>query len=118
MVDASFSSARSAKLPFPAIDLPSCTNTYQYLAFTLLTAGCAAAPTIQGLVIMRFLAGAFGSSPLTIAGGILADIWPNEQRGLAMIFFSSAPLFGPSLGPVIGGFIGEAAGWRWVQGFL
>ncbi|CAG7565392.1 unnamed protein product, partial [Fusarium equiseti] len=89
-----------------------------YLAFTLLTAGCAAAPTIQGLVIMRFLAGAFGSSPLTIAGGILADIWPNEQRGLAMIFFSSAPLFGPSLGPVIGGFIGEAAGWRWVQGFL
>ncbi|RBR20119.1 uncharacterized protein FIESC28_05398 [Fusarium coffeatum] len=91
---------------------------FAYLAFTLLTAGCAAAPTIQGLVIMRFLAGAFGSSPLTIAGGILADIWPNEQRGLAMIFFSSAPLFGPSLGPVIGGFIGEAAGWRWVQGFL
>ncbi|KAI1299716.1 major facilitator superfamily domain-containing protein [Xylaria venustula] len=85
-----------------------------YLAFTLFTVGCSLAPTIQGLVIMRFLAGAFGSSPLTIAGGILADIWPKEQRGLAMIFFSSAPLFGPSLGPVIGGFIGKAAGWRWV----
>jgi MFS family permease len=86
--------------------------------FTLFTAGCALAPTVEGLVVLRFLAGAFGSSPLTIAGGILADIWPNEQRGLAMIFFSSAPLFGPALGPVIGGFLGEDAGWRWVQGFL
>ncbi|KFA55585.1 hypothetical protein S40293_09223 [Stachybotrys chartarum IBT 40293] len=89
-----------------------------YLGFTLLTAGCALAPNIEGLIIMRFLAGAFGSSPLTIAGGILADIWPNEERGLAMIFFSSAPLFGPSLGPIIGGFVGEQGGWRWVQGFL
>ncbi|KAL4744381.1 hypothetical protein BDW72DRAFT_199654 [Aspergillus terricola var. indicus] len=89
-----------------------------YLAFTLLTAGCAAAPTVEGLIVMRFLAGAFGSSPLTIAGGILADIWPDDQRGLAMIFFSSAPLFGPAIGPVVGGFLGKAAGWRWVQGFL
>ncbi|KAM0812443.1 putative Major facilitator superfamily (MFS) profile domain-containing protein [Seiridium cardinale] len=89
-----------------------------YLAFTLFTAGCAAAPNVEGLVVMRFLAGAFGSSPLTIAGGVLADIWPVEQRGLAMIFFSSAPLFGPALGPVVGGFLGENAGWRWVQGFL
>ncbi|KAK8054630.1 major facilitator superfamily domain-containing protein [Apiospora phragmitis] len=89
-----------------------------YLAFTLLIMGCALAPTIQGLVVMQFLAGAFGSSPLTIAGDILANIWPNEQRGLAMIFFSSAPLFGPSLGPVIGGFIGTDGGWRWVLGFL
>ncbi|KAK8013651.1 hypothetical protein PG991_009244 [Apiospora marii] len=89
-----------------------------YLAFTLLTMGCALAPTIQGLGVMRFFAGAFGSSPLTIAGGILAGIWPTEQRGLAMIFFSSAPLFGPSLGPVIGGFIGTDGGWRWVLGFL
>ncbi|KAL4971450.1 major facilitator superfamily domain-containing protein [Aspergillus desertorum] len=89
-----------------------------YLAFTLFTGGCAASPTVEGLIIMRFLAGAFGSSPLTIAGGILADIWPDDQRGLAMIFFSLAPLFGPAIGPVVGGFLGEAAGWRWVQGFL
>ncbi|CAJ2510545.1 Uu.00g095140.m01.CDS01 [Anthostomella pinea] len=80
--------------------------------------GCALTLTIEGLVIMRFLAGAFGSSPLAIAGGILADIWPDEERDLAMIFFSSAPLFGPALGPVVGGFLGQAAGWRWIQGFL
>lgn len=25
---------------------------------------------------------------------------------------------GPTLGPVIGGFLGQSAGWRWVQGFM
>lgn len=67
---------------------------------------------------MRFFAGMFGSSPLTNAGGVVADIWPARQRGLALVAFSSAPLFGPVLGPIIGGFIGEKYGWRWVQGFL
>ncbi|PGH05358.1 hypothetical protein AJ79_06827 [Helicocarpus griseus UAMH5409] len=89
-----------------------------YLVFTIFNAGCALSSTIEGLIVMRFLAGAFGSSPLTIAGGVLADIWPDKQRGRGMITFSSAPLFGPVIGPVVGGFLGQSAGWRWVQGFL
>jgi len=81
-------------------------------------AGCAAAPNIEVLLIMRFLAGTFGASPLTNAGGVVADIWPVRQRGLALVAYSSAPLFGPVIGPIIGGFLGEKQGWRWVQGFL
>ncbi|KAL8737754.1 MAG: hypothetical protein Q9181_001382 [Wetmoreana brouardii] len=89
-----------------------------FVVLTAFNAGCAAAPNIEGLLIMRFLAGTFGSSPLTNAGGVVADIWPARQRGLALVAFSSAPLFGPVLGPIIGGFLGEKYGWRWVQGFL
>jgi MFS family permease len=73
---------------------------------------------MEGLLIMRFLAGTFGSSPLTNAGGVVADIWPTRQRGIALVAFSSGPLFGPVLGPIIGGFISENCGWRWVEGFL
>lgn len=94
------------------------TQYWQYLAFTLFTAGCALAPAAEGFIIMRFIAGVFGSSTLTVAGGILADIWADEQRGVALIFFASAPLFGPSLGPIVGGYLGEAVGWRWVLGLL
>ncbi len=61
---------------------------------------------------MRFLAGAFGSSPLTNVGAVVADIWPIRQRGLALVAFSSAPLLGPVIGPIIGGFHGEKHGWR------
>ncbi|KAI5917251.1 MFS general substrate transporter [Camillea tinctor] len=91
---------------------------YLVPGFTLFTTGCASALTIGGLVIMRFIAGVFGSSSSTIAGGILVDIWSNKQLGLIMIFFPSAPLFGSTLDQAVGGFLGEKAGWRWVQGFL
>lgn len=78
----------------------------------------AVAPNIEGLVILRFFAAAFGSSTFTNSGGVVADIWPDHQRGLGLIAFSAAPFFGPILGPVYGGFLAEAAGWRWVMGLL
>ncbi|KAL9017278.1 MAG: hypothetical protein Q9185_005399 [Variospora sp. 1 TL-2023] len=90
----------------------------EFVALNAFNAGCAAAPKIESLLIMRFFGRVFGSSPLTNAGGVVADIWPARQRGLALVAFSSAPLFGPVFGPIIGGFIGESYGWRWVQGFL
>jgi MFS family permease len=90
----------------------------KFAFLTAFNAGCAAAPNMESLIIMRFLAGTFGSSPLTNAGGVVADIWSSRQRGIALVAFSSGPLFGPVLGPVIGGFISENCGWRWAEGFL
>lgn len=29
-----------------------------------------------------------------------------------------APFLGPSIGPIVGGFLGEAEGWRWVEGVM
>lgn len=69
-------------------------------------------------MILRFFAGAFGSSPLTNAGGVIADMFSAKQRGIAMSLFAAAPFLGPVLGPIIGGFLGMGAGWRWVMGFL
>ncbi|KAI0123477.1 major facilitator superfamily domain-containing protein [Xylariales sp. AK1849] len=89
-----------------------------YAALTAFNAGCAGAQNSWTLIILRFFAGAFGSSPLTNAGGVVADLFPASHRGLAMSIFAAAPFLGPVLGPIIGGFLGEAAGWRWVMGFL
>lgn len=92
--------------------------TGTYMALTAFNAGCAGAPNMHGLVIMRFFAGSFGSSPLTNAGGIIADMFSASERGMAMGMFAIAPFLGPVLGPIIGGFLGMNEGWRWVQGFL
>jgi len=89
-----------------------------YAALTAFNAGCAGAQNSWTLIILRFFAGAFGSSPLTNAGGVIADMFPAAQRGLAMALFAAAPFLGPVLGPVIGGFLGMNCGWRWVMGFL
>jgi multidrug resistance protein len=89
-----------------------------YAALTAFNAGCAGANNTQTLLVLRFFAGAFGSSPLANSGGVIADMFPAAERGLAMALFAAAPFLGPVLGPIIGGFLGEAAGWRWVMGFL
>ncbi|KAF9890310.1 hypothetical protein FE257_005976 [Aspergillus nanangensis] len=89
-----------------------------YLALTAFNSGTAGSKNIWTLIILRFFAGSFGASPLTNAGGVIADMFSAKERGVAMSLFAAAPFLGPVLGPIIGGFLGMNAGWRWVMGFL
>ena len=82
-------------------------------AFVGATAGC---HNIASMLVLRFLSGTFGASPLTNAGGVIADLFPVSQRGFASAIFATAPFIGPMLGPIIGGFVTITVGWRWVQG--
>lgn len=92
--------------------------TISFAFLTAFNAGAAGATNIQTLIILRFLAGCFGSSPFGNAGGTIADMFPASQRGIAISFFAAAPFLGPTIGPIIGGFLATGAGWRWVEGFL
>lgn len=87
--------------------------------FTLYTAfsvGCALAPTWAGLIIMRLLTGVGASTPISVVGGIYADIFSTHKaRGRAMAMFMAATTWGPLIGPVISGFIGVVS-WRWAFG--
>lgn len=65
------------------------------------------------MMAFRFLAGLGGSAPLAIGGGLLSDCWTAEERGRAISVYSLAPLLGPALGPIAGGFITENTTWRW-----
>ncbi|PGG99363.1 hypothetical protein AJ79_08557 [Helicocarpus griseus UAMH5409] len=89
-----------------------------YCALTAFNGACAGAKNIESLIIFRFFAGSFGASPLTNAGGIIADMFSASDRGFAMGLFALCPFLGPVLGPIIGGFLGMTEGWRWVEGFL
>ncbi|KAK2031854.1 major facilitator superfamily transporter [Colletotrichum zoysiae] len=89
-----------------------------YIALTAFNAGAAGAQNIETLIILRFFAGTFGASPLTNAGGVIADMFNANDRGLATAVFASAPFLGPSIGPIVGGFLGVAEGWRWIEGLM
>ncbi|KAJ5666789.1 hypothetical protein N7462_011198 [Penicillium macrosclerotiorum] len=92
--------------------------TISFAFLTAFNAGAAGSQNIQTLIILRFLAGCFGSSPFGNAGGTIADMFPASQRGIAISFFAAAPFLGPTIGPIIGGFLATGAGWRWVEGFM
>ncbi|KAF2189504.1 MFS general substrate transporter [Zopfia rhizophila CBS 207.26] len=89
-----------------------------FLAFTAFNAGAAGSQNMWTILILRFFGGSFGSSPLTNAGGVVADLFSAKERGLAMSVFSVAPFMGPVLGPIVGGFLGMTEGWRWVEGLM
>lgn len=77
--------------------------------------GCALAPSLDTLIFFRFLTGVGGSACQTIGGAIIADMFPVSDRGRAMTIWMLGPMFGPSCAPVIGGFVSETIGWRWVN---
>jgi len=75
---------------------------------------CAVATNIQTLLVCRAIDGIAFSAPMTLVGGTLADLWRTEERGVPMAAFSAAPFIGPAIGPLVGGFLSDAAGWRWL----
>lgn len=85
---------------------------------TIFNAGAAGSNSAATLIVLRFLAGTFGSSPLTNAGGVISDLMSANQRGIGMSIFAAAPFLGPVIGPIVGGFVGETIGWRWVEGVM
>lgn len=82
--------------------------------FVIFTVACAVSSNLNMLIGFRFLAGCAGSAPLTIGGGTIADLIPQEKRGGAMSIWAMGSLIGPVIGPVVGGFLSQAKGWRWV----
>ncbi|GAB1318245.1 Trichosetin biosynthesis cluster MFS transporter [Madurella fahalii] len=81
-----------------------------YLAFTI---GCALSTDIAMFLVFRFICGCAASVPMTVGGGTVADLIPENKRGRAMALYGMGPLLGPVVGPIIGGFVTQSIGWRW-----
>ncbi|KAM0517319.1 hypothetical protein ACHAPE_004849 [Trichoderma viride] len=89
-----------------------------FMAFTAFSVAAPVSPNIQAMLLFRFFGCAFGSSSMTNGGGVITDMLTKEQRGAAMGAFVTAPFLGPALGPIVGGFLDENKGWRWVLGLV
>ena len=77
--------------------------------------GTAAAKDIQTIMITRFFTGFFASSPVTNTGGVLADLFPASQRGIAIASYAMAVVIGPVFGPIVGAalVVQPSLRWRW-----
>lgn len=69
-----------------------------FFLLTAFNAGATGSQNIWTLIILRFLAGFFGSSPFGNSGGTISDMFPAAQRGIAISMYSAAPFLGPTLG--------------------
>lgn len=84
------------------------------IMFTIFSVACAVSKNMGSLIAFRFFAGMFGGVPLANGGGSISDMIPQESRGASMAAFAMGLLMGPVTGPVMGGYLVMAEGWRWV----
>lgn len=68
---------------------------------------------METLIVTRFFGGLTGSSFLSVAGGMVGDIFHTDDIQRPMVPVSLAPFIGPSIGPILGGFINFYLDWRW-----
>lgn len=88
--------------------------TIAMLGGGIFTIGSAVSKDIQTLIICRFFAGLCGASQFTVVPGVLADVFDNTYRGMAISLYALTVFVGPFTGPFTGGFITASyLGWRW-----
>ncbi|KAK7968051.1 MFS general substrate transporter, partial [Apiospora aurea] len=101
----------------PLSEMPTLGRTgiffFTLLAFILFQLPVGLAPNVACFLFFRWLTGFFGSPCLATGGGTITDIYPPTSVPIYLVLWSSAGIMGPVFGPVIGGFLVPAMGWRW-----
>src|SRR5205809_4338121 len=82
--------------------------------FTLASALCGMASSLNMLIAARVLQGLAGGGLQPSSQGVLLDAFPPEKHGAAMTLFGIAALLAPILGPTLGGWITDNYSWRWI----
>ena len=75
---------------------------------------CGHAHSLTELVIFRIIQGLAGGGLLSPSQAILLETWPREEMGMATALFGLGAVFGPTVGPTIGGFITDHFSWPWI----
>ncbi|HVP97575.1 MFS transporter [Methanoregula sp.] len=75
---------------------------------------CGVATDITSLIVFRVLQGAGAAMFSAIGPAVITTYLPLSVRGKSLGFLIAMSAAGYALGPGIGGFVSQYAGWRWV----
>jgi DHA2 family multidrug resistance protein len=84
------------------------------IGFTLASALCGMAQSLDQIVLFRVLQGLFGAALIPMSQAVLFDVYPPSQHGRAMALWGVGVVLGPTLGPMLGGWLTDNYSWRWV----
>jgi MFS transporter, DHA2 family, multidrug resistance protein len=82
-----------------------------FLIFSLLCAFCG---NLQELILCRALQGLFGGALIPLAFNIILVLLPASKQPIGLAIFGMTAIFGPSIGPSIGGWLTDNWGWQWI----
>ncbi|MDR1694945.1 MAG: MFS transporter [Lactobacillaceae bacterium] len=87
---------------------------YAVGVFTLGSLFCALSYDLTTLVVSRVFQGIGGALMVPVGRLIVLKLYPKDQLVKVLSFVLLPALFGPILGPPLGGFIVEYLSWHWI----
>lgn len=87
---------------------------YSIFLFMLGCLLCVLAPNLKALIGARIVQGIGSGCILPLCQAVLLEVFPPEQRGIAMGLFGVAAMFSPLAGPFIGGYLTDNYSWQWI----
>jgi EmrB/QacA subfamily drug resistance transporter len=80
--------------------------------FTLASALCGLAPSLNSLIATRFVQGVAAAMMAGNSIALLTSVFPANERGKVLGINTATVYIGLSVGPSLGGFLVEHLGWR------
>lgn len=84
------------------------------VVFTLSSAWCGLAGSVEALILARVLQGLGAALMTPQTMSVITRIFPPERRGAAMGLWGSVAGIATLVGPVLGGLLVDSAGWEWI----
>ncbi|EEU34906.1 uncharacterized protein NECHADRAFT_14339, partial [Fusarium vanettenii 77-13-4] len=81
--------------------------------FLLLSVLTATVGNVEGLMVLRFLQGFFGSPMLASGGASLGDVCNENVQPLALYTWACSGFAAASIAPILSSFTVPIMGWRW-----
>ncbi len=88
--------------------------TGSVILFTFASFMCGFSGSIWVLVFWRFIQGIGGGALLATAQTILVETFPPDELDKANGIFGAGIVMGPTLGPVLGGYLVDNFSWAWI----
>ncbi len=82
--------------------------------FTISSFMCGSSWSMESLIFFRIIQGIGGGGLQPLSQAILLETFPVEKRGMAMAIYGIGIMFGPIIGPLLGGWITDNWSWQWI----
>lgn len=87
---------------------------FSLIGFTAASVWCGMANSLTMLIIARVVQGLCGGGLLAKGQSVLFETFARHEQAAAQAIFGIGVIAGPAFGPVLGGYLTDTLGWRWI----
>jgi MFS transporter, DHA2 family, multidrug resistance protein len=82
--------------------------------FTVASVGCGLSGSFESLIVWRVVQGFAGGAMIPAVFAAVFLLFPGRGQGAATTLAGVLAVLAPTLGPILGGWITDTFGWRWL----